>query len=88
MDNDDLLKEIQALRAGQEKLLALVGAREGAALTSPVFEAPEADLGRIYRTQGMKAFKEALREQNEQRKAAYRKKGDCYLKHMYSLPGR
>ena len=73
MSNEDLLKEIQALRAGQEKLLSLVETR---GLTTSTAETPEgADLGRVYRTQGRTAFKEALREQNRQRTEAYTKRG-------------
>ena len=72
MNNADLLKEIQALRAGQEKLLALVESRE---LTTSTVELPGTDLGRIYRTQGRVAFREALREQNRQRSEAYTKRG-------------
>ena len=33
------------------------------------------DLGRIYRTQGKKAFVEALQEQNRSRIESYRKRG-------------
>jgi hypothetical protein len=73
MDNSDLLREIKALRDGQEKLLALVESRP---LTESVLQLDTStDLGRIYRTQGVTAFKEALREQNRMRTEAYRKRG-------------
>lgn len=72
MSNEDLLKEIQALRTGQEKLLALVESRP---LTMSTPDLPGVDLGRIYRTQGRKPFLEALREQNRMRTAEYTKRG-------------
>lgn len=72
MTNEDLLKELAALRAGQEKLLALVAAKESA---DPAPELPGCDLGKIYRTQGRAAMREALREQNKARAAEYRRRG-------------
>jgi hypothetical protein len=73
MNNADLLKEIQALREGQDKLLALVEAK-GLTESTPAIP-PGEDLGRIYRTQGRTSFREALREQNKLRTAAYQKRG-------------
>ena len=78
MKNSDLLKEIQALREGQERLLALVAPRLAAEPVDRVEPlAPDigVDLGKIYRTQGRTAFIEALHEQNRLRRESYRKRG-------------